>query len=311
MTASDLDAVVLGGVHRHAAPAAADVEQPHARLQRELAADQVELGDCASSSVASSRAGRPRRCRPSTARAPTRRTGCSRRSGARWPRRRGPRCARAGRTGSAWRPTSCGGGSTSAAHLAAERAQHLQALAPGQVADLGVLGQLAQRGVDGRRLDVDVAGDVGPGEAELARRRYQVRQRAAGSLRRARRWAPSGPSAEPSYAATADAVGSTCAGPRRRALRPRCATVMLPPQLSPDALRVQVEQPAVRVVGLLEPRRTRRRCTRPELLAGCSTRGVERLVAAEVARRAPRSAGCGPSASPGSSGTLDQKPTLT
>ena len=37
-------AVVLGGVQDQRAPAAADVEQPHARLQVELAADQVELG---------------------------------------------------------------------------------------------------------------------------------------------------------------------------------------------------------------------------------------------------------------------------
>ena len=39
-----LHAVVLGGVQDQRAPAAADVEQPHARLQVELAADQVELG---------------------------------------------------------------------------------------------------------------------------------------------------------------------------------------------------------------------------------------------------------------------------
>ena len=41
--ADRLDAVVLDGVHDHAAPAAADVEQPHARLEPELAADEVEL----------------------------------------------------------------------------------------------------------------------------------------------------------------------------------------------------------------------------------------------------------------------------
>ena len=41
--ADRLDAVVLGGVHDHAAPAAADVEQGHARLQAELAADEIEL----------------------------------------------------------------------------------------------------------------------------------------------------------------------------------------------------------------------------------------------------------------------------
>ena len=41
--ADDLDAVVPRGVPDHPAPAAADVEQPHARLQAELAADQVVL----------------------------------------------------------------------------------------------------------------------------------------------------------------------------------------------------------------------------------------------------------------------------
>ena len=41
--ADGLHAEVLGGVHRHAAPAAADVEEPHAGPQAELAADQVVL----------------------------------------------------------------------------------------------------------------------------------------------------------------------------------------------------------------------------------------------------------------------------
>jgi len=40
-----LDAVLPGGVHHHAAPAAAHVEQPHARPKPELAGDQVELVD--------------------------------------------------------------------------------------------------------------------------------------------------------------------------------------------------------------------------------------------------------------------------
>ena len=35
--------VVLGGVQRHAAPAATDVEKTHPRLQTQLAADQVVL----------------------------------------------------------------------------------------------------------------------------------------------------------------------------------------------------------------------------------------------------------------------------
>jgi hypothetical protein len=36
--------VPLGGVQREAAPAAADVQQPHARTERQLAAHQVDLG---------------------------------------------------------------------------------------------------------------------------------------------------------------------------------------------------------------------------------------------------------------------------
>ena len=38
-----LDAVLPRRVHHHAAPAAADVEQPHALVQPQLAGDQVEL----------------------------------------------------------------------------------------------------------------------------------------------------------------------------------------------------------------------------------------------------------------------------
>ena len=41
--ADRLDPVVLGGVQHHAAPAAAHVEQAHARLQAQLAADQLVL----------------------------------------------------------------------------------------------------------------------------------------------------------------------------------------------------------------------------------------------------------------------------
>ncbi len=42
--AGGVHAVVLGGVQDQRAPAAADIEQAHARLEIELAADQVELG---------------------------------------------------------------------------------------------------------------------------------------------------------------------------------------------------------------------------------------------------------------------------
>ena len=42
--AGDLGAEVLGGVQRQRAPAAADVEHRHARLEAELGADEVELG---------------------------------------------------------------------------------------------------------------------------------------------------------------------------------------------------------------------------------------------------------------------------
>ena len=41
--ADGLHAVVLGRVHHHAAPAAAHVEQPHAGLEAQLAADQLVL----------------------------------------------------------------------------------------------------------------------------------------------------------------------------------------------------------------------------------------------------------------------------
>ena len=42
--AERLDAVLPRGVHHHAAPAAAHVQQPHALMQPQLARDQVELG---------------------------------------------------------------------------------------------------------------------------------------------------------------------------------------------------------------------------------------------------------------------------
>ena len=99
----DADAVVLRGVHRHAAPAAADVEQPHAGLERELLADQVELVVLRLLERRRRvRTGSTRRCRPSRAPAPTRRRCCSRRSGARSPSRRAAWCGCAARTGSAW-----------------------------------------------------------------------------------------------------------------------------------------------------------------------------------------------------------------
>ena len=42
--AHGLDTVVACGVHHQAAPATAHVEQPHARSERELLADQLVLG---------------------------------------------------------------------------------------------------------------------------------------------------------------------------------------------------------------------------------------------------------------------------
>ena len=42
--AQDVDAILARRMNREAAPSAADVEDPHARLQIELAADEVELG---------------------------------------------------------------------------------------------------------------------------------------------------------------------------------------------------------------------------------------------------------------------------
>ena len=109
--AERLDAVVLRRVPDHAAPAAADVEQPHARLEAELAGDQVVLvGLRLLQRRVRVRVDR-RRCRSSTGRAPTRRTCSRRRSGGGSPRRRGscecrsPCTARRHCGG-----TSCGGG---------------------------------------------------------------------------------------------------------------------------------------------------------------------------------------------------------
>ena len=51
--------VLVRGVHRYAAPAAADVEQARARAQAELAADQLYFAAWASSRVTSGRANTP------------------------------------------------------------------------------------------------------------------------------------------------------------------------------------------------------------------------------------------------------------
>ncbi len=92
--AEHLDAVLPGGVPDHAAPAAADVEQPHARLEVELARDQVVLEGLRLLQAGVLGAGSTRTCRSSRARGPSRRSGWTRRSGGGSPRRRG--CASAG-----------------------------------------------------------------------------------------------------------------------------------------------------------------------------------------------------------------------
>ena len=77
---------VLGrGVHDHRAPAAAHVEQPHARPSARASAPRARTSPSAPAPASRRRSGRPRRCRPSTARAPTRRRCSRRRSGARSP----------------------------------------------------------------------------------------------------------------------------------------------------------------------------------------------------------------------------------
>ena len=90
--ADRLDAVA-GRVAHHAAPAAADVEQPVARLA--AAASRTPAGTCSPAPPPATRrgAGSTRRCRSSTGRAPTRRTCSTRRSGGGSPRRRESCCA--------------------------------------------------------------------------------------------------------------------------------------------------------------------------------------------------------------------------
>ena len=86
--AERLDAVVLGRVADHPAPAAADVEQPHARAAGRACWRPGRTCRTAPARASRRRSGRPRRCRSSTGRGRARRTRWTRRSGGGSPRRR-------------------------------------------------------------------------------------------------------------------------------------------------------------------------------------------------------------------------------
>ena len=161
-----------------AAPAAADVEHPLALLQRQLAADQVELRLLRLLQRRRPVARRRRSCRSSTRRGRARRTRCRRRSGG-----GRPRASRSPRVAPAAQPDLLG-------RRARRRPENAQAQGsrqhgapssgrrrrcPGRVSGS------AKRSISARPgktspFEVDVTGDVRPGETQLVRRPQQPPQ---------------------------------------------------------------------------------------------------------------------------------------
>ncbi len=175
--ADRVHAVVLGGVQQQRAPAAADVQQPHAGPQAQLAADQVELGRLGVLQAPALR-------RP--VRAGVHHRGAEheavevvadvvvvadRRAVAAAAVQPAPDGARllGGRRGLQPQDAGLHRGAQQPPAPGADRVGDAEV----QPADLGALGEvrdgrehLVEVGVGG---DFEVAGDVGPGEAELAR----------------------------------------------------------------------------------------------------------------------------------------------
>ncbi len=158
-------AVVLGRVHHHAAPAAPDVEQAHARLQVELPADQLVLRGLRGFEAGVRRV--PHRARVGHRRSehdPVEVVGhvVVVRDRGRVARRQWRRPRR--------RASSFGGGGAVAGPRRGREPDRVRATGRGRSAKpLGSrLAQLERR--EQVALDVDVAGDVRAAEAELARR---------------------------------------------------------------------------------------------------------------------------------------------
>ena len=153
-----------GGVDREAAPAAADVEHPLARLQAELRADELELGLLGLLERRRRRARRARSCRSSTRRGTARRTRCRRRSGGGPPGGRATIVWRSPRSRSS-AAGGCGGDDQPAgAHARATPEPRL--LARRQRRRLERVDD-PQRRVE--VVDLEQPGDVGAAEPELAR----------------------------------------------------------------------------------------------------------------------------------------------
>ena len=93
VTPDDVDVVVLGRVQRERAPAGADVEHPHAGLETELAADEVELGALRLDERHLGRDVEAAGVRHGARRGSARRSRWRGRSGARWRLGRAPGCA--------------------------------------------------------------------------------------------------------------------------------------------------------------------------------------------------------------------------
>ena len=269
--ADDVGAVPLRGVQREAAPAAADVQQPHPGRQAELAADEVELGllggvqpgvlvgpdgagvdqrgsedqrveVVADVVVVGDRGGVPvAGVPPDPARAAGTPRAAARAADRPRPARR--RCARA--------PASS------------------RARGPGEGGRRGQPADRAQR-VQRREdvvLQVDVAGHVGPGETELAGRPHQPAERQRRPDRPGPGPRPDRPRTRPRRAAATGTSGAPrtvlTAAARRAATRRRSASA---PRRRPAA-RSGSTGPGDRVL-----RRSGRAQVRS---ASCSTRATE------------------------------------
>ena len=293
VTPMRVHAVLAGGVPDHPAPAAAEVEQPLAGLEVELAGDQVVLRVLRLLEGRGPRSGTARRCRSSTGRGPSRRTRWRRRSGGGSPPRRGPASAaarpRRGGSGTAppraaARPGGGGRGRGSGAAVSASAGEgrlKLRLLCTSLSSVVGVAGVHA--------VQLEVAGDVGPGEAEVARRGEQVGQAALGG-----QVEPYGESSGPDGAAV---VGREPQRQRlleqpRRALRRWSAWCSSESSLLAYHLVVEAEQPVLWVVGLLHRGEVRPVVEPVEGLPVVESLGVERFMPAELLRPWPRSRGC-------------------
>ena len=171
----DLDAVAGRGVGGEAAPAAADVDDPLAGLERQLRADHLELRLLGLLERCRRRGRRSRSCRSSTRRGTAGRTPAAGRSGGGPSGRRAPSCA-------ARRAVEARPGAGREAGSARWRRARRRSAGPASTVASGGGFQSSSRSMTRSMSSISsVAADVGAADAELPRRAERLRDR----LRRA------------------------------------------------------------------------------------------------------------------------------